>query len=123
MSIKPLNGEGYMVDVRPQGRQGRRVRKKFKTKAEAQQFERWIIATQNNKDWVEKPADQRALTELIELWFQHHGQNLKDGLKTVHKLRVMAAKMGNPKASQITKASFSDYRVLRFTEGKKGFVE
>ncbi|AHF73945.1 phage integrase [Candidatus Sodalis pierantonius str. SOPE] len=119
MSIKPLNGEGYMVDVRPQGRQGRRIRKKFKTKAEAQQFERWIIATQNNKDWVAKPADQRALTELIELWFQHHGQNLKDGLKTVHKLRLMAAKMGDPKASQITKASFSDYRVLRLAEGKK----
>ncbi|MGO4746498.1 phage integrase [Serratia quinivorans] len=119
MSIKSLGAEGYMVDVRPQGRTGKRVRKKFKTKSEAQQFERWVIATQNNKDWVDKPADQRPLTELIDLWFKHHGQNLKDGVKIEHKLQVMAAKMGNPKASQISRASFSDYRVLRLAEGKK----
>lgn len=119
MSIKPLNGEGYRVDVRPQGRQGKRIRKKFKTKAEAQQFERWIIATQNNKDWVEKPADQRFLTDLIDLWWLHHGQNMKDGVNAARKLRRMAAKMGHPKANQITKAFFSDYRALRISEGKK----
>ncbi len=119
MSIKSLGSEGYMVDVRPQGRTGKRVRKKFKTKSEAQQFERWVIATQNNKDWVDKPADQRPLTELIDLWFKHHGQNLKDGVKIEHKLQVMAAKMGNPKACQITRSFFSDYRVLRLAEGRK----
>lgn len=29
MSIKSLGAEGYMVDVRPQGREGKRVRKKI----------------------------------------------------------------------------------------------
>jgi integrase len=119
MSIKSLGSEGYMVDVRPQGREGKRVRKKFKTKAEAQQYERWVIATQNSKDWVEKPSDQRPLRELIELWSMHHGQNLKDGVKRAHKLRVMDTKMGSPKAYQISRATFSDYRVLRLAEGKK----
>lgn len=119
MSIKSLGAEGYMVDVRPQGREGKRVRRKFKTKAEAQQYERWVIATQNNKDWVDKPADQRPLLDLIELWWKHHGQNMKDGVKRAHKLRVMAAKMGHPKASQITRTFFSDYRALRLAEGKK----
>jgi hypothetical protein len=52
MSIKSLGADGYMVDVRPQGREGKRVRKKFETKSEAQQYERWIIATQNNKEWL-----------------------------------------------------------------------
>ncbi|CNE95577.1 tyrosine-type recombinase/integrase [Yersinia enterocolitica] len=119
MSIKSLGAEGYMVDVRPQGREGKRVRRKFKTKAEAQQYERWVIATQNNKDWVDKPADQRPLLDLIELWWKYHGQNMKDGVKRAHKLRVMAAKMGHPKASQITRIFFSDYRALRLAEGKK----
>ncbi|END9087499.1 integrase, partial [Yersinia enterocolitica] len=96
MSIKSLGAEGYRVDVRPQGRAGKRIRRKFKTKAEAQQFERWAIATQNDKDWVDKPADQRPLLDLIELWWKHHGQNMKDGVKRAHKLRVMAAKMGHP---------------------------
>ncbi|BEM32563.1 integrase [Serratia marcescens] len=93
--------------------------KKFKTKSEAQQFERWIIATQNNKEWLDKPADHRPLTDLIDLWWSHHGQHLKDGVKRAQKLRVMAEKMGQPKASQITRTFFADYRALRFAEGKK----
>lgn len=93
MSIKSLGADGYMVDVRPQGRDGKRVRKKFKTKSEAQQFERWVIATQNNKEWLEKPADHRPLTDLIDLWWNHHGQHLKDGVKRAQKLRVMAQNM------------------------------
>ncbi|WP_261420532.1 hypothetical protein [Serratia quinivorans] len=40
-------------------------------------------------------------------------------MKIEHELQVMAAKMGNPKANQITRASFSDYCVLRLAEGKK----
>ncbi|EPL3975129.1 phage integrase [Serratia marcescens] len=119
MSIKSLGADGYMVDVRPQGREGKRVRKKFKTKSEAQQYERWIIATQNNKEWLDKPADHRPLTDLIDLWWSHHGQHLKDGVKRAQKLRVMAEKMGQPKASQITRTFFADYRALRFAEGKK----
>ena len=43
MSIKVIPG-GYLVDIRPQGREGKRIRKCFKTKSEAQQFERWVIA-------------------------------------------------------------------------------
>ncbi|WP_421329667.1 hypothetical protein [Aeromonas veronii] len=38
--------EGYLVDIRPQGREGKRIRKRFKTKSEAQQFDRWVIATE-----------------------------------------------------------------------------
>lgn len=34
-------------------------------------------------------------------------------------MRVMAEKMGHPKASQITRTFFADYRALRFAEGKK----
>ncbi|EKN4005642.1 phage integrase [Yersinia enterocolitica] len=119
MSIKSLGAEGYMVDVRPQGREGKRVRRKFKTKAEAQQYERWVIATQNNKDWVDKPADQRPLLDLIELWWKYHGQNMKDGVKRAHKLERIDEAMGFPKASQVNRASFADYRAARIENGIK----
>ena len=45
MSIKSTP-EGYLVDIHPQGREGKRIRKRFKTKSEAQQFDRWVIATE-----------------------------------------------------------------------------
>ncbi|EDM64885.1 phage integrase [Moritella sp. PE36] len=67
MSIKQITN-GYEVDCRPQGRSGKRYRKKFKTKGEAQKYESWLLSTQNQKDWVEKSADKRPLLELIHLW-------------------------------------------------------
>lgn len=118
MSIKSLGSDGWMVDLRPQGRDGKRVRKKFPTKAEAQHFERWVIATQNNKDWIEKPTDRRRLSELIELWWTHHGQTLTDGVSTKRKLVAIDKLMGYPTANQITPATFSDYRAMRLEAGK-----
>jgi hypothetical protein len=48
MSVKLLPEGGWLVDVRPQGRNGKRIRKKFTTKSEAQQYERWIIGKLHN---------------------------------------------------------------------------
>ena len=42
MSIKKLDDGRYEVDVRPQGADGKRIRRKFKTKGEAQAFERHV---------------------------------------------------------------------------------
>ncbi|KXO09468.1 Phage integrase [Moritella sp. JT01] len=79
MSIKSITN-GYEVDCRPQGRNGKRYRKKFTTKGEAQKYERWLLSTQNQKDWVENSADKRPLLELINLWYHYHGQQLKIGV-------------------------------------------
>ena len=70
MSIKSITN-GYEVDCRPQGRNGKRYRKKFTTKGEAQKYERWLLPTQNQKDWVEKTADKRPLIDLIHLWYHY----------------------------------------------------
>ncbi|EPB8715514.1 TPA: integrase, partial [Escherichia coli] len=37
--------------MRPDGRKGKRIRKKFKTKSEAIQFERWVLAQHQNNAW------------------------------------------------------------------------
>lgn len=119
MSIKPLGADGYLVDVRPQGRNGKRIRKKFPTKSEAQQYERWVIATQNSKEWVDKPDDRRPLDELIALWWKYQGQTMKAGDSTHKKLLRISVAMRNPKAYQVTKATWSDYRVARIEAGVK----
>lgn len=119
MTISKLETGHYRVDVRPQGRDGKRIRKTFKTKSEAQQYERWIVATQNNKEWIDKPADRRPLKELIELWRAQHGRTLKDGEAIYKKLINIAERMGHPRADQINRASIARYRALRLEAGIK----
>ncbi|EFI8539025.1 Arm DNA-binding domain-containing protein, partial [Escherichia coli] len=52
MSIKKLDDGRYEVDVRPQGADGKRIRRKFKTKGEAQAFERHVLVNYHNKEWL-----------------------------------------------------------------------
>lgn len=59
MTISKQPDGRYLVDLRPQGREGKRIRKRFPTKSEAQQFERWAIGHYHDKDWQERPADTR----------------------------------------------------------------
>ncbi|MEC4724666.1 tyrosine-type recombinase/integrase [Shewanella sp. D64] len=116
MSIK-ATPNGYMVDIRPRGRNGKRYRKSFSTKAEAQQFERWIIATQNSKEWVNKARDTRHLSVLIDGWFKYHGQHLKEANNEFRKLKAVNALLGNPKAYQFDISMFMDYRAERSKGG------
>lgn len=118
MSIKSIPG-GYEVDCRPQGRSGKRYRKKFKTKSEAVHFERWLISTRNQKEWVHKTTEKRSLKTLIELWFKYYGQQLKSGDKDVKHLLKLDDEMGNPKACDVTKTLFSDYRATQLAKGRK----
>lgn len=116
MSIKTIPN-GYEVDCRPQGRSGTRYRKRFRTKAEAVQYERWLIATKNQKGWIETEKDKRPLSELIHLWHKHHGQQLKSGSKDVMHLLKLNQELGEPNAYQVTKNLFSDYRANMLTKG------
>lgn len=57
MSIKKLDDGRYEVDVRPQGADGKRIRRKFKTKGEAQAFERHVWLTTTTKSgWRSRPT-------------------------------------------------------------------
>ena len=117
MTIKSLGNDGWMVDVRPQGRNGKRIRKKFATKSEAQQFERWAIATHHNKEWVDKPRDRSSLTDLIALWWDRCGSTLKDGENRHVKLKATDRRLGFPRAIDVTPEAFAQYRAKRITDG------
>lgn len=119
MTIIKIDSGKYRVDIRPKGREGKRVRKLFNTRREALIYERHTLATQNNKEWLDKPADRRPLTELIELWWKHHGQILKSGKSDYKKLLNLARDLGFPKANQVTKNLFSEYKAARLEEGIK----
>lgn len=116
MSIK-TTPNGYMVDVRPQGRNGKRYRKSFKTKAEAQQYERWVVSTRNSNDWVDKPRDSRTLSELIESWYLRHGQYLKSGDRDFRRLKRIDKLLNYLKVYQFGKAQWLEYRHQLTTNG------
>ncbi|MGC3833402.1 phage integrase [Moritella viscosa] len=118
MSIKSIPN-GYEVDCRPQGRSGKRYRKKFKTKGEAQQYERWLLSTQNQKGWVEKSADKRPLLDLIDLWYRYHGQQLKRPEKELKHLLSIDKDLGHPRADQVTKQRVMQFRADKMAIGNK----
>lgn len=68
MTIKKTKS-GWLVDIQPGGRGGKRYRKTLKTQAEAKGYEAWLTAkVAQAPEWVPAPKDSRRLSELIELW-------------------------------------------------------
>ena len=61
--------------------------------------------------------DERRLSQLIDLWYKLHGQNLKTGEQRLALLQAMAERMGDPKAHKFTANHFATYRAER-AEGK-----
>lgn len=117
MSIKK-NKTGWQVDIQPNGRGGKRVRKTFTTKAEALAWERHVQAkSQQAPDWQPPKKDSRLLSELIEIWFKHHGAGLKDGEGRKRILLSMCEAMENPRADLFTPDQFAEYRMKRIAAG------
>lgn len=117
MAIKRSNS-GWLVDSQPGGRGGRRFRKTFKTQAEAKAYEAWL-STQINQDakWAPEKRDTRKLSELIDLWHEHHGVSLKAGANTYSRLKLLCQALGNPVADRFTVAMFATYRSARLSAG------
>lgn len=57
--------------------------------------------------------DKERLNDLIETWYNLHGQALTDGLKRKNKLFALSKMIGNPLARKFDKAQFATYRKLR----------
>ena len=106
MAISKANG-GWLVDIQPAGRGGKRFRKTLKTQAEAKAHEAWLKSqVTQSAEWLPKKKDLRKLSELIDLWYEHHGIGLSSGRDTNQRLLAMAAAMGNPIASSFSASMF-----------------
>jgi integrase len=117
MTIKQVK-TGWQVNIQPGGRSGKRVKKTFPTKAEAIAWERHIQArVQETPEWAPPKKDARRLSDLIEVWHQHHGSGLKDGTGRKRILLAMCDAMDNPRADQFTPDQFAEYRMKRMEAG------
>ena len=116
MSIKEQLDGHWLVDMYPFGRGGKRIRKRFTTKAEAIRFEKYINTKAKTDGWLDTANDSVRLNDLIETWYNLHGQALSDGEKRMRKLLAMSNMIGNPIARKFDKTHFSTYRKLRLEE-------
>lgn len=119
MSIKKLDDGQYVVDIRPAGRNGKRIRRTFSKKHEAVAFEKYVTVNYHEKEWLSKPADKRPLSELAKLWWLYHGQNMDYGKKYKVQLAKVIRIMSDPCAFQIDKSAIAKYRATRLAEGVK----
>lgn len=119
MTIKPVK-TGWQVNIQPGGRAGKRIKKTFPGKAEALAWERHVQAkVQETPDWAPPKKDARCLSDLVELWYQHHGSGLNDGVGRRRILLAMCDAMGNPRADLFTPDQFAEYRMKRLESGIK----
>ncbi|HDR2618778.1 TPA: tyrosine-type recombinase/integrase [Enterobacter asburiae] len=117
MSIKKLDDGRYEVDIRPRGREGRRIRRKFERKAEALAFERYTLANANTKEWAGQREDRRTLKELLDVWWKYYGQNLERGTKEFNHLVKTMDDIGDLPVTRLNKRILMDYRSARLRDG------
>lgn len=95
MSITKLDDGRWFVDVEPI--KGKRFRKRFKTKGEAQRYE--ATARQKcieNPAWSIKPKDRCRLSELVHLLYDLHGHSLRDAPRRLSKMLQLTARLSDP---------------------------
>ncbi|MFL7036289.1 tyrosine-type recombinase/integrase [Vibrio lentus] len=117
MSIKK-DGEKWLVDLRPSGRSGKRFRRKFDKKSEALAYEKHILSTHHNKEWLGLPDDKRLLSELIEIWWIKSGQLKRTASNYRKKLDLVCRELGNPPVNKINNAMVSNWQLNRMSKGQ-----
>lgn len=119
MSVKKLDDGRYEVDIRPAGRNGKRIRRKFDKKSEAIAFEKHTQYNHHNKEWLAKPTDKRHLSELTKIWWELKGKYETHGRDYLGKLELFTKITSDPCAFQITKSLISQYSTVRRSQGIK----
>lgn len=118
MTISKMEDGRYQVDLRPQGRNGKRLRRRFDTRGEALRFERWAIKKYNDKEWLDGGiSDDRTLEQLIGDWWKYYGQSLRSGEVIRLELNRICYELSNPLVKDINKATFTEYRANRLLAG------
>jgi len=111
---KQKNGK-WLAQIFPNGREGKRIRKQFNTKGEAEAFEAYIKRESEEKPWLGEKEDRRKLSELIDLWHRLHGQSLSASKSRLAKLHIVCRGMGDPIAAKITQKDWAHYRDQRLS--------
>lgn len=103
----------WICECYPSGRLGKRVRKQFATKGEANAFEKFIMGETEDKPWLGEKPDSRRLSEIISLWYSLYGQTLSSPEKLLNKLKMICHNLDDPLAIDVTPGLFTSFREKR----------
>ncbi|MBP6083227.1 MAG: site-specific integrase [Providencia sp.] len=110
MTVRKIDSGEWLCDIRPNGVNGKRIRKKFVTKGEALSYEKYTLSEMEDRPWIGEKQDNRRLSDLINQWHDLYGRTLTDVDRMMSKLKAICAGLGDPIASQLTASDFSIYR-------------
>ncbi|OBT16233.1 integrase [Vibrio tasmaniensis] len=116
MSIRNLkdgSNKPWICECYPNGRDGKRIRKRFATKGEAAAFERFTMNEIDDKPWLGEKADNRRLKDLLDTWWEVHGHTVKTGQNSYDVMAKTIAVLNNPLARLFTKKDYLAYRANR----------
>ncbi|MBT4668123.1 MAG: tyrosine-type recombinase/integrase [Candidatus Ruthia sp.] len=92
----------------------KRHRRSFKTRIEAQRYERHFLnGLEDGKEWSSKAKDTRKLSDLLNLWYKLHGQTLRNGKRRFMLLMHTVEVLGDPIAQDFNAQDFGHYRANR----------
>jgi len=118
MPSKIADGK-WKVDIRPYGATGPRIRKTFKTKAEAIRFKAFKLNEATHKPWEPVKKDNRTLPQLIDIWFENYGQHVSRGADR-RKLLLRFSKSCNNKLGRlVTEQDLISFRNKKIASGTK----
>ena len=110
MAVRKLPSGKWICECYPNGRNGARVRKQFATRGEALSFERKL---QPNESANGSTKQALKLSELVERWYEMHGQTLSSGDSRKSKLDAICWRLGDPYINEFDKNMFAVYRENR----------
>ncbi|HGJ5865932.1 MAG TPA: tyrosine-type recombinase/integrase [Arsenophonus nasoniae] len=110
MTVRKTENSQWLCDLRPNGRDGKRIRKLFSTRGEALNYEKYILEETVDKPWLGEKEDLRRLSDLINQWYDLYGRTLSDSSRMLSKLKGICARLNDPIASHLTPTEFSVYR-------------
>lgn len=119
MAIRKRDDGRWIVDVRPKGRAGRRIRRLFDRKTDAHSFERSIIAKYQNKECGDIPVDKRRVSEFIAEWWELTGRYKTYAGRRLSALSGICYDMGDPMLYQVNARTIIDYRACRLEQSIK----
>lgn len=117
MAITQLENGKWLLDLTLGGRGGKRVRKQFTTKEKARRFEALLLTNNQDALLAIDKSDKRRLSDLVNLWYQHHGITLKDAKNRMGTLSLLIENLGNPLAIKFKSSDFTEYRVKKLSDG------
>ncbi|KAA1047258.1 tyrosine-type recombinase/integrase [Pseudocitrobacter sp. 73] len=117
MSVRKLTNGQWIADFytvdRSNGKNGKRIRKKFSTKGEALAYENYKLQQIEISPWLGEGKDSRTLLDLIKMWYERHGVALRNGVKRKDAMTWASECMGFPLATEFTAQLFTAYRAKR----------